>query len=160
MKQFSIARRATLLLSVALLTACASGVKLDDVDGKVGASTDYSSEPWNDPKSPLFKRSVYFDFDSYAVKAEYQATLQAHANYLKANKDRKIKIEGNTDERGTTEYNLALGQRRSEAVRKSLSLLGVSDSQMEAISFGKEKPKAQGSNEAAWQENRRADIAY
>ena len=160
MKQFSIARRATLLLSVALLTACASGVKLDDVDGKGGASADYSSQPWNDPKSPLFKRSVYFDFDSYAVKAEYQATLQAHANYLKANKDRKIKIEGNTDERGTTEYNLALGQRRSEAVRKSLSLLGVSDSQMEAISFGKEKPKAQGSNEAAWQENRRADIAY
>jgi len=160
MKQFSIARRATLLLSVALLTACASGVKLDDVDGKGGAGTDYSSQPWNDPKSPLFKRSVYFDFDSYAVKSEYQATLQAHANYLKANKDRKIKIEGNTDERGTTEYNLALGQRRSEAVRKSLSLLGVSDSQMEAVSFGKEKPKAQVSNEAAWQENRRADIAY
>jgi peptidoglycan-associated lipoprotein len=161
MKQFSIARRATLLLSVALLTACASGVKLDDVEGKSGgASTDYSSQPWNDPKSPLFKRSVYFDFDSYAVKSEYQATLQAHANYLKANKDRKIKIEGNTDERGTTEYNLALGQRRSEAVRKSLSLLGVSDSQMEAVSFGKEKPKAEGSNEAAWQENRRADIAY
>ena len=160
MKQFSIARRATLLLSVALLTACASGVKLDDVDGKGKGGTDFSSQPWNDPKSPLFKRSVYFDFDSYTVKAEYQATLQAHANYLKANKDRKIKIEGNTDERGTTEYNLALGQRRSEAVRKSLSLLGVPDSQMEAVSFGKEKPKAQGSNEAAWQENRRADIAY
>ncbi len=157
MKQFSIARRATILLSVALLTACASGVKLDDVDGK---GTDYSSQPWNDPKSPLFKRSVYFDFDSYAVKPEYQATLQAHANYLKANKDRKIKIQGNTDERGTTEYNLALGQRRSEAVRKSLSLLGVADSQMEAVSFGKEKPKAQGSNEAAWKENRRADIVY
>ena len=75
-------------------------------------------------------------------------------------KDRKIKIEGNTDERGTTEYNLALGQRRSEAVRKSLSLLGVSDSQMEAVSFGKEKPKAEGDNEAAWAENRRADIVY
>ena len=164
MKEFSIARRATLLLSVALLTACASGVKLDDVDGKGKGKgkggTDYSSQPWNDPKSPLFKRSVYFDFDSYAVKSEYQATLQAHANYLKANKDRKIKIEGNTDERGTTEYNLALGQRRSEAVRKSLSLLGVPNSQMEAVSFGKEKPKSQGSNDAAWQENRRADIAY
>jgi peptidoglycan-associated lipoprotein len=146
MKEFSIARRATLLLSVALLTACASGVKLDDVDGKGKGGTDYSSQPWNDPKSPLFKRSVYFDFDSYTVKSEYQATLQAHANYLKANKDRKIKIEGNTDERGTTEYNLALGQRRSEAVRKSLSLLGVPDSQMEAVSFGKEKPKAQGRN--------------
>jgi peptidoglycan-associated lipoprotein len=157
--QFSVARRAAILLSVALLTACASGVKLDDVDGK-GGSVDYSSQPWNDPKSPLFKRSVYFDFDSYSVKSEYQATLQAHANYLKANKDRKIRIEGNTDERGTTEYNLALGQRRSEAVRKSLTLLGVSDSQIEAVSFGKEKPKADGSNEAAWKENRRADIAY
>ena len=157
--QFSVARRAAILLSVALLTACASGVKLDDVDGK-GGSVDYSSQPWNDPKSPLFKRSVYFDFDSYSVKSEYQATLQAHANYLKANKDRKIRIEGNTDERGTTEYNLALGQRRSEAVRKSLNLLGVSDNQIEAVSFGKEKPKADGSNEAAWQENRRADIAY
>ncbi len=157
--QFSVTRRAAILLSVALLTACASGVKLDDVDGK-GGSVDYSSQPWNDPKSPLFKRSVYFDFDSYSVKSEYQATLQAHANYLKANKDRKIRIEGNTDERGTTEYNLALGQRRSEAVRKSLTLLGVSDSQIEAVSFGKEKPKADGSNEAAWKENRRADIAY
>jgi len=157
--QFSVARRAAILLSVALLTACASGVKLDDVDGK-GGSVDYSSQPWNDPKSPLFKRSIYFDFDSYSVKSQYQATLQAHANYLKANKDRKIRIEGNTDERGTTEYNLALGQRRSDAVRKSLNLLGVSDSQIEAVSFGKEKPKAEGSNEAAWQENRRADIAY
>ncbi len=157
--QFSVTRRTALLLSVALLTACASGVKLDDVDGK-GGSVDYSSQPWNDPKSPLFKRSIYFDFDSYSVKSEYQATLQAHANYLKANKDRKIRIEGNTDERGTTEYNLALGQRRSEAVRKSLTLLGVSDSQIEAVSFGKEKPKADGSNEAAWKENRRADIAY
>jgi peptidoglycan-associated lipoprotein len=151
---------------VVLLGACASGVKLDDVDGVNsssgvnGSGTDYSSQPWNDPKSPLFKRSIYFDFDSYAVKPEYQAIIQVHANYLKANKDRKIRLEGNTDERGTTEYNLALGQRRSEAVRKSLSLLGVADSQMEAISFGKEKPKAEGSSEAAWQENRRADIAY
>ncbi len=79
---------------------------------------------------------------------------------MKANKDRKIKVEGKKDARGTTEYNLALGQRRSEAVRKSLTSLGVPDSQIEAVSFGKEKPKAQGSNEAAWQENRRADIAY
>ena len=160
MNQFSIARRATLLLSVALLTACASGVKLDDVDGKGKGGTDYSSQPWNDPKSPLFKRSVYFDFDSYAVKAEYQATLQAHANYLKANKDRKIKIEGNTDERGTTEYNLALGQKRSDAVRRALSALGVPEAQMEAVSFGKEKPVAQGSDESAYSQNRRAALNY
>jgi peptidoglycan-associated lipoprotein len=168
MNQFNGLRRALLLLSIAFLGACASGVKLDDVadsqntagsDGKASVR-DLSGEPWNDPKNPLYKRSIYFDFDSYVVKPEYQSTLQAHANYLKANKSRSIKIEGNTDERGTTEYNLALGQRRSEAVRKSLALLGVNDSQMEAISFGKEKPKATGSTEEAWQENRRADIQY
>ena len=168
MNQFNGLRRALLLLSIAFLGACASGVKLDDVadsqntsgsDGKASVR-DLSGEPWNDPKNPLYKRSIYFDFDSYVVKSEYQSTLQAHANYLKANKSRSIKIEGNTDERGTTEYNLALGQRRSEAVRKSLALLGVNDSQMEAISFGKEKPKATGSTEEAWQENRRADIQY
>ena len=168
MNQFNGLRRALLLLSIAFLGACASGVKLDDVadsqntsgsDGKASVR-DLSGEPWNDPKNPLYKRSIYFDFDSYVVKPEYQTTLQAHDNYLKANKSRSIKIEGNTDERGTTEYNLALGQRRSEAVRKSLALLGVNDSQMEAISFGKEKPKATGSTEEAWQENRRADIQY
>jgi peptidoglycan-associated lipoprotein len=86
--------------------------------------------------------------------------LMAHANYLKQNTAQKIIIQGNTDDRGTTEYNLALGQRRSDAVRKQLALLGVSDSQMEAVSFGKEKPKADGNNEAAWAENRRADIVY
>ena len=168
MNQFNGLRRALLLLSIAFLGACASGVKLDDVADSQNTSgsdskasvRDLSGEPWNDPKNPLYKRSIYFDFDSYVVKPEYQSTLQAHANYLKANKSRSIKIEGNTDERGTTEYNLALGQRRSEAVRKSLALLGVNDSQMEAISFGKEKPKAAGSTEEAWQENRRADIQY
>ncbi len=86
--------------------------------------------------------------------------LSAHASYLKANAKQKIIIQGNTDERGTAEYNLALGQRRSDAVRKSLNLMGVSDDQMEAVSFGKEKPKAEGDNEAAWAQNRRADIVY
>jgi peptidoglycan-associated lipoprotein len=86
--------------------------------------------------------------------------LSAHASYLKANPKQKIIIQGNTDERGTAEYNLALGQRRSDAVRKSLNLMGVSDDQIEAVSFGKEKPKAEGDNEAAWAENRRADIVY
>ena len=86
--------------------------------------------------------------------------LSAHAGYLKANPKQKIIIQGNTDERGTAEYNLALGQRRSDAVRKSFNLMGVSDDQMEAVSFGKEKPKAEGDNEAAWAQNRRADIVY
>jgi peptidoglycan-associated lipoprotein len=86
--------------------------------------------------------------------------LSAHASYLKANPKQKIIIQGNTDDRGTAEYNLALGQRRSDAVRKSFNLMGVSDNQIEAVSFGKEKPKAEGDNEAAWAENRRADIIY
>ena len=142
------------------LAACSSGVKLDDVDGAKDAST-FGSQPWNDPKSPLFEKSVYFDFDEYNVSpSKYQKMLMAHANYLKQNTVQKIIIQGNTDDRGTTEYNLALGQRRSDAVRKQLALLGVADGQMEAVSFGKEKPKADGNNEAAWAENRRADIVY
>ena len=114
----------------------------------------------SDPKSILSKRSIYFDLDSYVIKDEFKPVIDAHAKYLVSRKDRKIIIQGNTDERGGSEYNLALGQKRAEAVRRSLQALGVPDSQMEAISFGKEKPKAQGSNESAWAENRRADIVY
>ena len=119
-----------------------------------------STDPLNDPKGMLAKRSVYFDYDSYSVKDEFKPTVEAHAKYLTANKGRKILIQGNTDERGGREYNLALGQKRAEAVRQAMSLLGVPDSQMEAVSLGKEKPKALGSDEAAWAENRRADIVY
>jgi peptidoglycan-associated lipoprotein len=157
----SIARRAatlTLLGISALLVACSSSVNLDDVDG--ANKGNFSSQPWNDPKSPLFEKSVYFGLDEYTVQAKYQKMLSAHSSYLKANPKQKIIIQGNTDDRGTAEYNLALGQRRSDAVRKSLNLMGVSDDQMEAVSFGKEKPKAEGNNEAAWAENRRADIVY
>jgi len=118
------------------------------------------NDPLNDPSSVLAKRSIYFDLDSYVIKDEFKPVIDAHAKYRVSRKDRKIIIQGNTDERGGSEYNLALGQKRAEAVRRSLQALGVPDSQMEAISFGKEKPKAQGSNEAAWAENRRADIAY
>jgi peptidoglycan-associated lipoprotein len=145
------------------LGACASGVKLDDVDAaKKGGSTDsqYANEPWNDPASPIYKKSFYFDVDSYVVNANDQSTINAHAQFLNANKNQKIVIQGNTDDSGTTEYNLALGQKRSEAVRKLLSLLGVSETQMEAISFGKEKPKATTNDDAGRAENRRADIVY
>jgi len=164
--KISIARRAAslaLLGATALLLAACSSVKLDDVNGDSGSgggSGNFASQPWNDPKSPLYERSVYFDFNEYTVQTKYQKTLSAHASYLKANPKQKVIIQGNTDERGTAEYNLALGQRRSDAVRKSLNLMGVSDDQMEAVSFGKEKPKAEGDNEAAWAENRRADIVY
>ena len=97
---------------------------------------------------------------SYIVKDEYKSVVDVHSQFLNRNKARKIVIQGNTDERGGREYNLALGQKRAEAVRKSMSLLGVSEQQMEAVSFGKEKPKATGHDEAAWAENRRADIVY
>ena len=161
----SIARRAATLALIgasALLMAACSSVKLDDVDSanSGGGSSNFGSQPWNDPKSPLFEKSVYFGFDEYIVQTKYQKMLSAHASYLKANPKQKIIIQGNTDDRGTAEYNLALGQRRSDAVRKSLNLMGASDDQMEAVSFGKEKPKAEGDTEAAWTENRRADIIY
>ena len=163
--KISIARRATtfaLLGATALLLAACSSVKLDDVNGDSAnsGSGNFGSQPWNDPQSPLYQRSVYFDLNEYTVQTKYQKTLSAHASYLKANAKQKVIIQGNTDERGTAEYNLALGQRRSDAVRKSLNLMGVSDNQMEAVSFGKEKPKSEGDNEAAWAENRRADIVY
>ena len=138
------------------LGACASGV---NPDGSASSKSG-SLQPWNDPSNPLYKKSVYFDFDSYTVKPGDQAILETHANYLKANKSQKIVVQGNTDDIGTTEYNLALGQRRSDSVRKILNLLGVSDAQIEAVSFGKEKPKAMGTDDASRAENRRADIVY
>lgn len=119
-----------------------------------------ANDPLNDPSSVLAKRSIYFDVDSYVVKDEFNAVIDAHGKYLASRPDRKVLIQGNTDERGGSEYNLALGQKRADAVRRALALKGVPDSQMEAVSFGKEKPKALGSGEEAWKENRRADIAY
>ncbi|MGY8523819.1 peptidoglycan-associated lipoprotein Pal [Paracidovorax citrulli] len=162
------------LAALLALGACSSGVKLDDTanagagagagaggtDPRAVAPVDVSRDPLNDPNSPLAKRSVYFDFDSYAVKSEYQGMLSEHAKYLQGNRGRRILIQGNTDDRGTSEYNLALGQKRAEAVRRSLSTMGVPETQMEAVSLGKEKPKATGSDEASWAENRRADIVY
>jgi len=117
-------------------------------------------DPLNDPSSVLANRSIYFDLDSYVVRDEYKSVIDAHGKYLVSRPDRKIFVQGNTDERGGSEYNLALGQKRADAVRRALAQQGVAESQMEAVSYGKEKPKAQGSNEEAWKENRRADILY
>ncbi|MEO7337539.1 MAG: peptidoglycan-associated lipoprotein Pal [Caldimonas sp.] len=104
-------------------------------------------------------RVVYFDFDSYVVKDEFRPVVDANAKALAADRKRHIAIEGHTDERGGHEYNLALGQKRAEAVAKSMTLLGADDGQIEAVSFGKERPAVQGSDEAAWAKNRRAEIA-
>jgi len=103
---------------------------------------------------------VMFDYDSFVIKPEYQSLIESHAKYLRADPKRKVNLEGHTDERGGREYNLALGQKRSESVRKALALLGVSDSQLEAVSFGKEKPVDTATNEDAYAKNRRAEISY
>ncbi len=105
-------------------------------------------------------RIVYFDYDSFSLKPEYQALVESHARHLRANAARNLTIEGHTDERGGREYNLALGQKRAEAVRRALTLLGVADRQVEAVSFGKEKPAEAGSDEASFAKNRRAELAY
>ena len=163
------ARLALAVMMISALAACKSGVKLDDKANNAGAvSTQPSADnvaqvnvdPLNDPNSPLAKRSIYFDFDQYSVKPEFQSLLQAHADYLRSHPSRRVLIQGNTDERGTSEYNLALGQRRSQAVYSALQTLGVQATQMEAVSLGKEKPVALGHDEDSWAQNRRADLVY
>jgi peptidoglycan-associated lipoprotein len=127
---------------------------------KVEAPVPPPMDPLNDPQGALAKRSVYFDFDKSLIKIEYQTLIEAHGRYLVDHASRQIKIEGNCDERGGREYNLALGQRRADAVRQRMELVGVPIARIETISFGKEKPKSMGHDEAAWAENRRADIVY
>jgi peptidoglycan-associated lipoprotein len=178
-----IRRLVTGLFVAATLAACSSGVKLNDVPvedksgtavtpGGPGAGTtgqgtqsgvatvrvDPAAGSTAGPANTT--RLVYFDYDSYTIKPDSQATIEAHARFLKANPQRRVALEGHTDERGGREYNLALGQRRAEAVRRALALLGVGDGQMEAVSFGKEKPAIVGSDEAAWAQNRRVEISY
>jgi peptidoglycan-associated lipoprotein len=180
-------RKLLAIALVALLAGCGSSVKLDDVpvEDKSGTSVNAPgggaaagnqtgtgaaqsnvasvdlSKTGQDAAGPAgAARVIYFDYDSFVIKPEFQSVLDAHARYLKANSGRKAAIEGHTDERGGREYNLALGQKRSEAVRRALGLLGVTDSQIEAVSFGKEKPADAGMDEAAFAKNRRAEIAY
>jgi len=165
----------------AFLSACGSAVKLDNVPvedksgsavtggqdssktdgvGKGNVATVDIGKSGQDAAMQATTRVVYFDYDSFVIRPEFQSVIEAHARFIKADKVRKVVIEGHTDERGGREYNLALGQKRSEAVRKALVLLGVAESQIEAVSFGKEKPAVLGSTEAAMEKNRRAEIAY
>ena len=158
--------------SVVVLAGCASQVPLDDKKATVSsAAASSAAAPASSAadaatasqiaaaKAALgkVKPSIYFDYDKFEIKTEYQPTITAFANYLKADVKARLVIEGNADERGTTEYNLALGQKRAEAVSKALGVLGVAANRVEAVSNGEEKPRAKGSTEAAWAENRRAD---
>lgn len=170
-------------LVAASLAACGSSVKLDEVPvedrsgsavsalqagGAAGTASAADQRGVSgvevasgDVAQPTaMARVVYFDYDSFEVRPEFAATLEAHAKFLSANSSRRLALEGHTDERGGREYNLALGQKRSEAVRRALSLLGVSEAQMEAVSFGEEKPAAAGFDEAAFAKNRRVELTY
>ncbi len=172
-------RGLALALALTLTLVGCSSVKLDDVPVEDKSATSTAGQPGGGgaaesrvaPVSadsaaltaagPVnVARLIYFDYDSYAIKPEFQSLLEAHARFLKTNSGRRVSLEGHTDERGGREYNLALGQRRAEAVRRALALLGVNDNQMEAVSFGKEKPAVPGSDEQAWAKNRRVEIVY
>ena len=170
------------LLFAALLAGCASGVKLDDVPVEDKSATSSGASTQGIGSNPsgaqtgvagvVVEKSasgtgpvgvahvVYFDYDSFVVRAEARPVIESHARFLQTNKQRKANLEGHTDERGGREYNLALGQKRAEAVRQALSLSGVSESQLEAVSYGKEKPAAQGSSESDLAKNRRVEIRY
>lgn len=139
-----------------------AGVSGSALDGKQldGGSAQFSGDERKNPASPLAKRSIFFDYDSFVVKEEFRALLEAHAGFLLTKKDARVILQGNTDERGSREYNLALGQKRAEAVRKSLAVLGVTDAQVEAVSFGEEKPRNEADTEEAYAENRRVDVVY
>lgn len=153
------------IVSIALLSACSS-TKLDTnvSDAKaatpVSAVTSVVADHLNPNSSISKERSVYFGFDQFDIKADQAGVVERQGKYLAANAALKVRVEGNADERGGREYNLALGQKRAEAVVRGLKAYGVKDNQAEPVSFGSEKPKAEGHDEAAWAQNRRADVAY
>jgi len=164
-------------LLTSLLAACGSSPTANSVATNASQPTTPAAAPKSEAKAGVVPvtasqpasvglgpqsvaKIIYFDYDSYVVKPEAIQSIEAHARYLQANKTRKLKVAGHADERGGVEYNLALGQKRAEAVRKSLVLMGASDAQMEAVSFGKEKPAAVGNDEAAYSKNRRAELSY
>lgn len=169
-------KNALLVGLIALLSACASNVKTSDVpvEDKKGAPPSSAPSAPQSAVAPIkvedlsgvsqgpanVAKVIYFDFDSFVIKDEFKPVLAAHAKYLRETAAAKVSIAGHTDERGGREYNLALGQKRAEAVKKALSLLGVSEGQLEAVSFGEEKPAAAGQDEAAFSKNRRAELNY
>jgi peptidoglycan-associated lipoprotein len=131
-------------------------------DGSVGGS-QLKGDAWSqlkEPGSTLAQRSVYYDYDSYSIKEEYVPVIDAHSKLLMQHADLKIAVQGNCDDRGSREYNLALGQRRADSVKRAMVLSGVGEKQIETVSFGAEKPMALGQDEESWAKNRRSDIVY
>ncbi len=181
----SLSMRAAALLAFATLASCGggpvseqspAGVEERTPSGTTGGTTrpvqqdqvakvDLTAKSGaqnvlTDPRNILSRRSIYYDLDAYDVKDQYKDLVEAHARYLRDNPKSKMLIQGNTDERGSREYNVGLGQRRSEGVKRMLMLLGAREDQIESVSLGEEKPKAEGHDEQAWAQNRRSDILY
>ncbi len=144
----------------ALILSGCSSVELDEsaLVGTTQTTVDTTGQAGSAHGRRGTDNEVYFDFDSYTVRPEYMFVIEKQARALIADPARRVTVEGNTDSRGSREYNLALGQKRSEAVKQRLQLLGVPSSRIEAVSFGREKPRALGEDEESWAENRRADI--
>ena len=167
-------QKSALALSICLLAACSSTPETpanpapqhapDAVPAVAttgtGGLTKEDLAALRDPANPLSKRSLYFDLDSSLIKQEDHQIIETQGRFLSGKPGVKVTVQGNTDERGSREYNLALGQRRAEAVRQALQTQGVREEQIDTVSFGSEKPKAEGHNEAVWAKNRRVDIAY
>jgi len=174
----SIKTLSILCSSLVLLAACSSAPKVDLTPKDTTPPVTQQPPPLNvqpartyvesveipaylDPKSALSKtRSVYFDYDVFTVKPEFSNLVELHGKYLASHPKVSIRVEGNADERGSSEYNLALGQKRAESVVRALKVYGVKDAQVEAVSLGKEKPVATGHDEAAFAQNRRVDLGY
>ncbi|NWG87445.1 MAG: peptidoglycan-associated lipoprotein Pal [Hydrogenophilaceae bacterium] len=140
-------------------TVQTQGLAGADTSGQALDAGNLAAPPKN-AAGALGQRVIYFDYDSAAIRSEYRAVLEAHAGFVKANARAKANLEGHADERGSPEYNIALGQRRADSVRKAMQVLGAADGRMEAVSFGEEKPAVQGHDESAWSKNRRVEIRY
>lgn len=158
LQRFSLAAAA--VLAALSSTACSSIDLEKDKDAASVTDATEVERMLNAKDGPLAKREIYFDFDSYSVSPQYMPIVTNHAKFLANNKNVKVMLEGNTDARGSREYNLALGQKRSEAVKQRMTLMGVNPDQVESISFGKERPKALGDTEEDYAQNRRVDIHY
>lgn len=154
------AAAAAKLAAAAGTDASGAAAKAAAAKAAAAAASAASAASASDSALAMRERIVYFDFDSFVIRAEARPIIEAHGRRLRADDKLRIALEGHTDDRGGREYNLGLGQKRADAVRKALSLMGVADSQMEAVSFGKEKPAVPGTSEAAMQENRRVEINY
>jgi len=125
-----------------------------------GDETQSRISELDDPQSPLSVRIIYFEYDSSDIRPEYRETIQAHAAYLSTRQNVTITLEGHADERGSREYNLALGERRAQSINRQMTLLGVSSGQIRTVSYGEERPAIDGHDESAWSENRRVEIIY